>query len=224
MGGRYSPNIVTSGLVLCLDAANVRSYPGSGTTWNDLSGNGNHGTLTNGPTFDSENGGSIVFDGVNDYVVVDSSGSYSAYTFMFFCRWISSTTNSSRIFGLNNFGTYTILNPSNIGFHYNPLGGSPPSVTLSSGVNVGFGTWCHVAVSVSSASTAVKIYVNGILRNTSTTLPSGNFGGNVYLGAQNTISTVVANANIATFHLFNRALTDTEILQNFNAHRERFGI
>jgi hypothetical protein len=189
-----------------------------------MSGNGYNGTLTNGPTFDGGNRGSIVFDGVDDYVVVGSPGSYSEYTFMFFCRWISSTANSSRIFGLDNFGTYTIFNPSDIGFHYNPLGGSPPSVTLSSGVNVGVGTWCHIAVSVSSASTAVKIYVNGILRNTSVTLPSGNFGGNVYLGAQNTSSTVIANANIATFQLFNRALTDTEILQNFQTHRNRFGV
>ena len=62
------PKIVTNGLVLYLDAANKKSYPGSGTTWTDLSGNNNTGTLTNGPTFDSNNGGSIVFDGTNDYV------------------------------------------------------------------------------------------------------------------------------------------------------------
>ena len=64
----HSPSLVTSGLVLCLDAGNPKSYPGSGTTWTDLSGRGNHGTLVNGPTFNSANGGSIVFDGSNDYV------------------------------------------------------------------------------------------------------------------------------------------------------------
>jgi len=68
MSVRGGPDIVENGLVLYLDAANRRSYPGSGTTWFDLSGNGNNGTLTNGPTFDSANGGSISFDGVNDYV------------------------------------------------------------------------------------------------------------------------------------------------------------
>jgi len=62
------PKIVTSGLVLALDAGNTKSYPGSGTVWTDLSGNGNTGTLTNGPTFNSSNGGSIVFDGVDDFV------------------------------------------------------------------------------------------------------------------------------------------------------------
>ena len=63
-----APSIVTDGLSLYLDAANTRSYPGSGTAWYDLSGNVNHGTLVNGPTFDSGNAGSIVFDGTNKYV------------------------------------------------------------------------------------------------------------------------------------------------------------
>ena len=68
MGVAYNSRIVTDGLALCLDAANSKSYPGSGSTWTDLSGNGNNATLTNGPTYSSANGGSIVFDGVNDYV------------------------------------------------------------------------------------------------------------------------------------------------------------
>ena len=62
-----APTIVTDGLVFAVDAANYQSYPGSGTTWSDLV-NGNDGTLTNGPTFDSGNGGSIVFDGSDDYM------------------------------------------------------------------------------------------------------------------------------------------------------------
>ena len=63
----HSPRIITDGLVLCLDAANRQSYPGSGTVWTDLAGS-NNGTLTNGPTFSSANGGSIVFDGVDDFI------------------------------------------------------------------------------------------------------------------------------------------------------------
>ena len=72
MSGKSGPDIVENGLVLCLDAANKLSYPGSGTTWRDLSGNSNTGTLTNGPTFSAANQGSIVFDGVNDYVINSS--------------------------------------------------------------------------------------------------------------------------------------------------------
>ena len=68
MAFNFSPKIVTNGLVLALDAANTKSYPGSGTVWSDLTPNGNNGALTNGPTFNSANGGSIVFDGTNDYL------------------------------------------------------------------------------------------------------------------------------------------------------------
>ena len=80
MGFYRGPKIVTNGLVLYLDAANKKSYPGTGTTWTDLSGLGNNGTLTNGPTFNSANGGSIVFDGVDDYVSVANNSSLNAST------------------------------------------------------------------------------------------------------------------------------------------------
>ena len=64
----YNPNIVTDNLVFCVDAANTKSYSGSGTIWKDISGEDNDGTLVNGPTFSNDNGGSIVFDGTNDYI------------------------------------------------------------------------------------------------------------------------------------------------------------
>ena len=73
--------IVTNGLVLSLDAADRNSYPGTGTTWRDMSGNGNNGTLTDGPTFNSNNGGSIVFDGTNDYVALTPSFTGPPVTF-----------------------------------------------------------------------------------------------------------------------------------------------
>jgi hypothetical protein len=214
-------SIVTNGLVLALDAADRNSYVSGSTTWRDLAGS-NNGTLTNGPTFSSTNGGSIVFDGVDDYVILSPGTSYSEYTVMFFCRWISSVGSLERIFGSDAFGTYTIFNPSNVGFHYNPLGGSPPSVTLSSGVNVGFGAWCQVVVTVSAANTLVAIYVNGILRNSGSTLPSQNLTGNLFIGAQNT--SIRANCNVASFYLYNRALSATEITQNYNNQKSRFSL
>ena len=85
MGVTYNNRIVTDGLVLCLDAASKRSYPGTGTVWTDLKG-GNNGTLTNGPTFSSDNGGSIVFDASNDNelahhtrVAGDDSNEFTCY-------------------------------------------------------------------------------------------------------------------------------------------------
>ena len=194
----------------------------TGGGWADLIGNGNNGELVNGVRESSANGGSLSFDGSDDYVSISSGISYSEYTFMFFCKWISSVGNSERIFGSDAFGTYTIFNPSNVGFHYNPLGGSPPSVTLSSGANIGFGTWCQVAVTVSASNTLVKIYVNGVLGNSSSTLPSQNLVGNLFIGAQNTL--YKSNCNVSNFNLYNRALSAAEISQNFNALRGRFGI
>ncbi len=84
MAGRiaYYGNIVKDGLVLLLDAAKKDSYPGSGTLWRDVSGNGNNGTLTNGPIFNSNNGGSVVFDGSNDYVPLTTSNLLSYNQFL----------------------------------------------------------------------------------------------------------------------------------------------
>ncbi len=222
MALQHSPSIVTPGLQVCFDPGNPRSYPGSGTTVKDVSGNGNPGTFTNGPTYSNTNGGVFVFDGVDDYIYSGSPGTYSNYTFTFFCKWNSPVTYD-RIFGLSNFGTYTILSPTNVGFHYNPLGGSPPSVTLSSNVNVGYGNWCQVGVTVNASGNSVIIYINGIARNSWSTLPGDSFAGNFFLGAQNTYG-LVSNCNIGVFSLYNVVLSESQILQNFNAYRGRYGI
>jgi hypothetical protein len=188
--------------------------------WYDLSGNGYNGTL-NGPTSNVSNKGNLLFNGTSDYVIVPSGGSYSEYTFMFFCKWITDTANGSRLFGCDGFGTYTIFTPSNVGFHYNQIAGS--TTTLSSGVNVGLGTWCHVAVTVSTLSSLARIYINGILKNTTSTIPYVNLSGNLFLGAQYS-STLFANCNIAAFQLYNRVLSATEITQNYEATKTRFGL
>lgn len=221
MGIRRGPNIVQSGLVLSLDAGNIRSYPGSGTTWRNLAGTSGNATLTNGAVFASTNKGVIEFDGSNDYATMVSPGSYPEYTFSFFCKWLTSVTYN-RIFGLDNFGTYTVFSPNNVGFHYNPLGGSPPSTTLSSYADIGFGTWCEVTVSVNGPGSSVIIYIDGTARNSTTTVPADNFAGNIYLGAQNTLG-LTSNCHIGNFRLYNRVLSASEILQNYNMTKSRFG-
>ena len=102
MALNYGPSIVTDGLQVLLDAADINSYPGTGTTWTDLSGNGNNGTLTNGPSFlSNENGGIMRFDGVDDYARITPPTNYSEYTIHFFCQWISSVGFNERLFGSN---------------------------------------------------------------------------------------------------------------------------
>jgi hypothetical protein len=225
---RYpGPQKATGGTITTNNSYTIHTFTTSGTftpgaNWADTSGNNIVGTLTNGPTYSSANGGSIVFDGVNDYGSIASPGSYSEYTFILFCKWIAATTYD-RLFGLNNFGTYTIFTPANVAFHYNPLGGIPGSVVLNSGVNIGYGTWCQVAVTVSAASNLVTIYINGTSRNSWATLPSNNFGGSIFLGSQNG-GVTMANCNIGSFALYSRALSAGEVAQNFNATRSRYGL
>ncbi len=201
-------------------ATQFNPYYFGNTSWRDVSGNARNGTLTSGPLFNSSNGGNIIFNGSTQYVIFPSGGSYSEYTFMFFCKWITDTANGSRIFGSDGFGTYTVFTPSNVGFHYNQAAGS--STTISSGVNVGLGTWCHVAVTVSALSTFAYIYINGTLRNGSNAPPYVNLSGNLFLGAQN--SGLFANCNIASFQLYNRVLAASEISQIYQATKSRFGL
>ena len=202
-------------------ATTFNPYYFGNTVWKDVSGNNRIGTLTNGPLFNSSNSGNIIFDGSNDYSIIPSGGSYSEYTFMFFCKWITDTANGSRLFGCDGFGTYTIFTPSNVAFHYNQVAGS--TTVLSSGVNVGLGTWCHVAVTVSMSSPLTSIYINGALKNTTTVGPYVNLSGNIFLGSQYS-SALFANCNIASFQLYNRVLSAVEITRNYNASKARFGL
>jgi hypothetical protein len=108
MGIAYNPRTITDGLVLCLDAANPKSYPGSGTIWTDLSGNGNNGTLVNGVGYNSGNLGSLVFDGVDDVINLSSSSSIQNLTTNFTISTIVRTNVSGGHYSIftkgNNFG------------------------------------------------------------------------------------------------------------------------
>ena len=222
MAGSAGPDLVQNGLILALDAADKNSYKGSGTSWFDLSGNGRTATLTNGPTLSNINGGVITFDGVDDYAIITSSVSLSEYTFSLFCRWIATAGVNDRIFGSDAFGTYTVFNPGNVGFHYNPLGSSGTTTAVYSGVNVGFGQWCQVTVSVSATGSSVIIYINGVSTNSTSTIPSGNLANNLFIGSQSTLYR--SNCYVGNFNLYNRALSATEVLQNYNATKSRFGL
>jgi hypothetical protein len=218
----YQGNVVTSGLVSFLDSSNIVSYHTTGSTWYNLVGSSPNSTLTNGPTYSNTNGGVLQFDGVDDYATAASPGTYSEYTFMFFCKWVNSTA-TNRIMGLDTFGTYTIFIPENVAFHYNPLGGVPSSVVFYSGVNVGIGNWCNIAISVSASKSLVTIYINGVARNTTSVIPSGSWAGNYILGAQYS-SALYSNCQIGNFMLYDRELNALEVSQNFQVQKSRFGL
>ena len=216
MGLSHSPSIVTNGLVLCLDAANPKSYPGSGTTWYDLSGNGNHGTLTNGPTYDSNNGGSIVFDGVDDYValsdnIVSLNGDWSISIW----AKINSDLNPRLM---------TIITPTdNLTVGYMKTTLTPfiridnSSIISTSSLNTA--TWTNIVYQITNS--VREIYINGI--KTSTT--SGGITANAqYSAVGGGYAGYCTNGNISISIMYYRALSAAEIAQNFAAHRRRYGI
>lgn len=228
----YNTSIVRNGLVLYLDAANVKSYPGTGTAWNDLSGNGNHGTLVNGVGYSTGNQGTMVFDGTNDTVDCGAMPVIgSSLTGLTVSMWIRTATNSVRIYAENgtNFTTNTFYlaqeNATNLTFL---VYGSDTYdlVQISSPNPYPLNTWFNI-VGVWSSGIRCKLYYNGENRTQNrdgtarTSLRNGNT--NLFLGSRAGTS-LYHQGDISATQIYNRALTDQEILQNFNALRGRYGI
>lgn len=218
MATRYSPAIVTSGLVLCLDAANKVSYPGSGTSWYNLSGTINTGTLTNGPTFSQANGGSIVFDGVDDYVTTSNTAlSFTTFSMECLVKYNSLSGNQG-LFTYNNNNVINLWKGSGLGMRWEV---NTSSQAITGANDLATGVWYHF-VGVYNGSQGI-LYRNGVVYAGPTTLTShtseaANFEIGRYNGAGNT------NGSIAIARFYNRALSATEILQNYNATKTRFGL
>jgi hypothetical protein len=223
----YGPKIVTSGLVLCLDAANKRSYPGTGTTWTDLSGNGNNGTLTNGPTFNAGNQGGISLDGTDDYISIGSQNivgtknwGVGEYTMPFRVK------QDSEFFG-------ALYNPSGTLLTYSTFRGSTQwgiPVTQADFVNKWiFLNYVYNGGDKSTATSFVS-YLNGVQLPTATVnlgIAGGLAANCNIIGVDgdngcNSINSGLLQGKISLYKLYNRALSATEVLQNYNATKSRF--
>jgi hypothetical protein len=216
--------VVTTGLQLYLDAGNASSYSGSGTAWNDLSGNSRNGTLTNGPTYSATNGGSIVFDGSNDYVQCTGSLTVTAATFV---AWIKRNGNQGAYDGIlfsrgtvttgMNFSSYS----NQLGYHWNDAGNT---YNWSSGLVVPDATWCMVAVSITStAATAYLCQTSGTTTATNTVSHGSSLLDDIKLALDDALARYF-NGNIAIAQLYNIALSSDQVSQNFQADRARFGV
>jgi hypothetical protein len=220
MAVNYNPKIVTDGLVLALDAANVKSYPGSGTTWTDLSGNGNTGTLVNGVGYDSDNGGSLSFDGVDDYANIGNIGSPQEFSVS--C-WVNPTelninaNNNYRRILVSSFSANFILIEQNgaISFrvpgHTNQNNYAPGLLSLNN--------WAQITCVYNQDFR--RVYQNGnLVGQQQIGSATVNFG-----DIQITdLSDQIFKGFISNLQVYNRALTAQEIQQNFNAVRGRYGI
>jgi hypothetical protein len=235
----YYGNIVTNGLALFVDAAKKDSYSGTGTIWRDLSYNRYSGTLINGPIFNSNDGGSIVFDGTNDSSsfgnilnLRTSSCTINQWIYINSSASLSSTL-SKTIFDVQNY-RYAILvdTLSRVGFFIQGNGGADvnPYTTLS----LTNGVWYMITFLVDRAS-AIKIYVNGVDQTLTTTatisqwngldfLSTNNFRIGSYQEADNVTPNLVFNGRISMTQMYFRLLSDQEILQNYNATKSRYGL
>lgn len=231
MPNNYGPRIVTNGLIACLDAANTKSYPGSGTVWRDISGNGRNGTLINGPTFNSSNRGSIQFDGTNDYInfgnTLGVQGDPFTHNILFY---LNSFTTSAAGQGpviyfrgpYNSTGYYFQLPTSQDGVGFFLSNGASVQSTTTTAL-WRTGNWYDLCVTRNGAS--VRIYVNG----TDVTNVAGNhtsiyLGGESFIiGAYSSVSPWIFNSNrVAAFKAYNRTLSAAEVAQNYNATKGRF--
>ena len=233
MAGRisYLGGIVTQGLVLDLDAAKRDSYVGTGTAWNDISGNRNNGTLINGPTFNSGNGGSIVFDGVDDYTNLGTSINFSNYTNGFTIGfWVkvlnTSQTNKylfSKLTNAGNDNQFSIIygyTSQRFELYSATSGGANQNIRTNSSILVNDTNWHFLYYTVGTTTIG---YLDSVVKFTNT-YPSLTFVSSTNNNLISTFATTTAfgNLSLANMVLYNRILSSSEILQNYNSTKGRY--
>jgi hypothetical protein len=235
-------SIITSNLVLNLDAANPSSYPGTGTTWTDISGNGNNATLINGTSYDSSNSGVMLLDGVNDYIQVPNSSLFQNNTNMSLSIWVNFSSIPVNTMSLMNKGPQdSSLNRNYFWLHYSNSG-TPSTQKLwweggsgTSGTDFfqltynwvpSLNAWYNITTTFEP--NLVKIYLNGsLVANTATTV---NF-----IGANNALypfSIGSYRGSISYFFpgklnlplFYQKTLSASEVSQNYNAVKSRYGL
>jgi hypothetical protein len=238
MAFSYSPKIVTDGLVLYLDAANTRTYVSGSTTFNDLSRGGNNGILVNGPTFNSNNGGSIVFDGVDDYVNQTTYNSNEIipatsnnFTIDVWFRMSSNPTDT----GFLVPALFSIGGGSTNIYQYISFGPLPSRVLKlrwfdgtqngkTSSTVLSLNQWYNITCSVSAG--VILFYINSVVET--------SYTGNNLTNRTSIVSSPLYQLGDAYYgkftglipivRVYNRALSAAEILQNYNTTKTRFGL
>jgi hypothetical protein len=235
MGTNVRQNIVTNGLAVHLDAGSRISYPGSGTTWIDLSGNRYNGTLTNTPTFDSRNQGSLTFNGTNQYVTGSSNTTLDLSTNQNYsiCAWINpnfadSAAGAYAVFNYTGpspgfIRTYIRWEGTSLGFYTDTVNsvGSAWRFKPSFAAN----TWNYLCFTHTTANVGLY-YFNGSPFSTVFVASSAatgvvNFPVTVGYGS---VNNYYWNGRIATTSVYNRTLSAQEIAQNYNATKTRYGL
>jgi len=226
MGAYGGPDTITDGLVFAVDAGSERSYPGTGTTTTSLVGS-NTGTLTNGVAFSTDNGGTWDFDGADDYIAINNLG-LSSHTIE---GWIKSDNASQ---GGASFGTIksVIGNYDGGGSKYTYIGfiptltwriddGSISHAAVAGAGTVSVDTWYHVALTYNASSGVTVGYLNGVQQGTINFTSNITFD-SIPFNLCRSQAGVYFDGSVALSRCYNRALTATEVLQNYNAQKNRF--
>jgi hypothetical protein len=217
------PAIVTNGLVVNLDAGFTPSYPTTATTWYDVSSGVNNGTLTNGPTYSSANEGGIMFDGIDDYVNVSNNpitgSTPSTVEFWMipsvvtnqsvgecFLQIGASTTNQMRLYFFRDAKFAVAYYSNDFTFNYTAIANTT-----------------YNAVFTENGSGVVQLYINGVFQNSGSLSPP-NTSSTGYTIARYTGGGPNFNGKMFLQRTYNRVLSASEVLQNYNAQKSRFGL
>lgn len=222
------PDIIESSLVACFDAANVKSYPGSGTVWTDLSRRGNNASLVNGPTFVNENSGAIVFDGTNDHALISSfSNTFNGPFSLSFTFYQTSNTLSAALFSnydaASNDGLFMQINAASEGsgfrITYRQLGTNIFNFTQTNPVSLN--TFYNIICTYNGAN--AYTYYNGVRQSVSAAASTyfTPVSSTLYLGALTTVERLFAG-KIYEIKIYNKGLSDAEVRQNYNATKGRY--
>jgi hypothetical protein len=236
MSSSVGPDIITNGLILHLDAADRKSYPGSGTVWTDRSGNGKNGTLVGGAGYNSGNGGSITFDGSNDYVtcgpVLNFGGPSSVGTIQSWVKGMGIFFSNQRQDIRHGWIQCDISN-ENVSLYLDAYGLSPYGEVFAAPLNSTpystlSGQWNFCSIRINRPLNQYTIGINNYFTSyTRTFTVESYFNWNtIEIGRMNnsTYGTYYFNGQIAQTNVYNRFLSDQEIKHNFNATKSRFGL
>ena len=228
-----SSGLITSGLIVHLDASNTSSYPGSGTTWTDLTGTGNNGTLTNGPVYSSLAGGCIDFDGINDFVSIASNSGLQPQTatpitmqvWVYFDAITADAAFINKLTASFDFDGYIVRTTSQ-GYAGYTINGTRIQRIDTSSPTVVFttGNWYFVTFITQRSATAnsTRLYINTTLRVQNTWGSDGYSESNpLQLGGG---YGGFANCKIGAFYFYTTGLSESQITQNFNATKTRYGL
>lgn len=242
----HHPRIVTDGLVLHLDAANKKSYVEGSSTWYDLSKNKRLATLTDGPTFNSSNSGSLLLDGIDDYISLGAILSFTANfatgtTIEIWSKFVT-TKNWARLIDISNgkstvvliFARYSNTNKIALEARNSPFTSQGGCYTTNDVISNG--TIQHFVGTIGGGtiggvpSSAAKIYINGISQSLTQFgthfpyVPDCSSGRTFWMGRSAFTADAYLNNNIYSIRIYNKELSQNEILQNFNATKSRYGL